>query len=52
MSDYSLLFDVAKVRQSELARDFEIARKHRNLGRNTKNISLTKKMRTILKSIS
>ena len=52
MSDYSLLFDVAKVRQVELARDFEIARKYHNQGRNMKNSSLTKKMRTILKSIS
>jgi hypothetical protein len=46
MSDYSLLFDVAKVRQAEMVRDAEIARRNSNLRRNRKPTSITRKLRT------
>jgi hypothetical protein len=44
MSNYSLLLDVAKVRQAELAREVEIARITKELRRNRK---LTKKAKTL-----
>ncbi len=52
MSDFSLLFDVAKVRQAELAREVEIARKGHNLRRNSKPTSITRKLRTYFASRS
>ncbi len=51
MSDYSILFDVAKVRQQELAREFEISRIHREARKNRKPVSMAKKLRTLLTSI-
>ena len=51
MSDYSLLLDVAKVRQAELIREVEMTRISRNLRRNRKTTSIAKKMRTFLTSM-
>ena len=48
MTNYSLLFDVAKARQEELAREVEITRAAQRLNRKTKSISLAKKLRTFL----
>ena len=48
MSNYSLLLDVAKVRQEELTREFEVTRKAHILRTNRKSISLAKKLRTFL----
>jgi hypothetical protein len=52
MSDYSLLFDVAKVRQAELVRDAEIARRNRNLQGSRKHVSITRKLRNYFASRS
>jgi len=52
MTDYSLLFDVAKVRQAELVRDAEIARRNRNMRRDRKQASITRKLRTYFASRS
>ena len=48
MSDYSLLFDVAKVRQQDTAREIQKTRISRDLQRNPKSTSLAKKLRTFL----
>jgi hypothetical protein len=48
MSDYSLLFDVARARQQETAREVEMTRISRDLRRNMKSTSLAKKLRTFL----
>ena len=48
MSNYSLLHDVVKVRQEELAREVELARIGREFRRYRKSTSLAKKLRAIL----
>ena len=48
MSDYSVLFDVAKLRQQETAREVELTRISRVTRRNNKSISLAKKLRDLL----
>ena len=48
MSDYSLLFDVAKVRQQEMVREVEMTRINRDLRHNLKSTSLAKKLRAFL----
>jgi hypothetical protein len=45
MSNYSLLLDVAKVHQAELAREVEITRISRELKRNRKPTRLAKMLR-------
>lgn len=52
MSNYSLLLDVAKVRQAELAREVEMARITRELKRNRKPTKLAKMLRIFLTSHS
>ena len=51
MSEYSLLLDVAKLRQEELVREVEMTRGHRDLRRNQKSTSLAKKLRALLTAI-
>jgi len=47
MSNYSLLLDVARVRQAELVREAQIARLSQIHKRNRKTASLAKKSRTL-----
>jgi hypothetical protein len=52
MSNYSLLLDVAKVRQADVAREVEFARIKRELKLNRKAIRTAKKQRISTASIS
>jgi hypothetical protein len=52
MSNYSLLLDVAKVRQADVAREVEIARIKRELKLNRKAIKTAKKQRISTASLS
>jgi hypothetical protein len=48
MSDYSLLFDVAKVHQADVAREAEIARMSKKRKHAGKANQLVSKLRTLL----
>ena len=52
MSNYSLLLDVAKVRQADVAREVELARIKRELKLNRKTIRTAKKQRISTASLS
>ena len=44
----SILYDVAKARHAELAREVEMTRIQRNVRRNRRSTSIIKKMRLLL----
>ena len=48
MSDYSLLFDVAKIHQAEIAREAELARISKKRKQAGKSNRITGKLRTLL----
>jgi len=49
MSDYSLLFDVAKVHQADIAREAELVRISKELKHGRKSNKKQSKLRTLLK---
>ena len=50
MSNYSFLYDVAKVRHAELAREVALARNSQGLKRSQKPMKVTKKLRKFFSS--
>jgi len=52
MSNYSLLYDVAKAHHAELAREVAMTRLGRDFMRNQKPAKVTKKLRSFLSSLS